>query len=195
MGASDGSWHRAATTNIGKDGQIALSDCRQTCEVLHWKWGRLQRPASSHGERSLYQAGFGMIAMMTHSSPPYAEVTQVQDINDGHMTAAATFAPQSMPQRSQYDIAIVGAGIVGLATARELLLRKPGLRLIIVEKDTTIASQQSGHNSGVSAHGHLLRPGIAQGAGMRRGASSHAAFLRGEWHRLRTVRQTHRRAR
>ena len=64
-------------------------------------------------------------------------------------TAVATFAPQSMTQWSQYDIAIVGAGIVGLATARELLLRKPGLRLIIVEKDTTIASQQSGHNSGV----------------------------------------------
>ena len=83
----------------------------------------------------------------------------MQDINDGHMTAAATFAPQSMPQRSQYDIAIVGAGIVGLATARELLLRKPGLRLIVVEKDTTIASQQSGHNSGVLHTGIYYVPG------------------------------------
>jgi L-2-hydroxyglutarate oxidase LhgO len=83
----------------------------------------------------------------------------VQDINDGHMAATERFAPQSTPQRSRYDIAIVGAGIVGLATARELLLRKPGMRLIVMEKDATIASQQSGHNSGVLHTGIYYAPG------------------------------------
>src|SRR5689334_8664168 len=103
--------------------------------------------------------GFGMIAMTTLSSRPHAEVKQVQDANDDHKAAAATFAPQFTPQRSHYDIAIVGAGIVGLATARELLLRKPGLRLIVVEKDAAIASQQSGHNSGVLHTGIYYAPG------------------------------------
>jgi L-2-hydroxyglutarate oxidase len=83
----------------------------------------------------------------------------VQDTTNGQRTASPGFAPQTTPQRSRYDIAIVGAGIVGLATARELLLRKPGLRLIIVEKDVAIASQQSGHNSGVLHTGIYYAPG------------------------------------
>jgi L-2-hydroxyglutarate oxidase LhgO len=83
----------------------------------------------------------------------------VQDTTNGQTTASPGFAPQTTPQRSRYDIAIVGAGIVGLATARELLLRKPGLRLIVVEKDVAIASQQSGHNSGVLHTGIYYAPG------------------------------------
>jgi L-2-hydroxyglutarate oxidase LhgO len=57
-----------------------------------------------------------------------------------------------------YDIAIVGAGIVGLATARELLLRQPRLRVVVLEKDAVIASQQSGHNSGVIHSGIYYTP-------------------------------------
>jgi L-2-hydroxyglutarate oxidase LhgO len=87
------------------------------------------------------------------------EVDQVQDTSSAHTTATPGFAPRSTPQRSQYDIAIVGGGIVGLATARELLLRKPDLRLIVVEKDATIANQQSGHNSGVLHTGIYYAPG------------------------------------
>ena len=34
-----------------------------------------------------------------------------------------------------YDVVVIGAGIVGLATARELLGRYPGLRLVVLEKD------------------------------------------------------------
>src|SRR4029077_20603099 len=83
----------------------------------------------------------------------------MQDAANSKAPTTATFAPQSAPARSRYDIAIVGAGIVGLATARELLLRKPGLRLIVVEKDATIASQQSGHNSGVLHTGIYYAPG------------------------------------
>jgi len=83
----------------------------------------------------------------------------VQDASNGHTTASPGFTPQSAPQRSRYDIAIVGGGIVGLATARELLLRKPGLHLIVLEKDAAIASQQSGHNSGVLHTGIYYAPG------------------------------------
>jgi L-2-hydroxyglutarate oxidase LhgO len=58
-----------------------------------------------------------------------------------------------------YDIAIVGGGIVGLATGRELLQRHPGLKLILLEKDDTLAKQQTGHNSGVIHSGIYYKPG------------------------------------
>lgn len=58
-----------------------------------------------------------------------------------------------------YDIAIVGAGIVGLASARELLLRRPGLRLAVLEKEAEVAQHQSGHNSGVVHSGVYYAPG------------------------------------
>lgn len=44
---------------------------------------------------------------------------------------------------------IVGGGIVGLATAREILKRHPHLKLTVLEKEADIAAQQTGHNSGV----------------------------------------------
>lgn len=44
---------------------------------------------------------------------------------------------------------LVGGGIVGLATAREILKRHPNLKLTILEKEADVAAQQTGHNSGV----------------------------------------------
>ena len=43
-----------------------------------------------------------------------------------------------MSQRA-YDIVVIGGGIVGLATARDLLKRRPGLKLAILEKEPEIA--------------------------------------------------------
>jgi L-2-hydroxyglutarate oxidase LhgO len=58
-----------------------------------------------------------------------------------------------------YDMAIIGAGIVGLATAMELLARSPALRLVVLEKETAIARHQTGHNSGVIHSGIYYAPG------------------------------------
>jgi L-2-hydroxyglutarate oxidase LhgO len=58
-----------------------------------------------------------------------------------------------------YDIAIVGGGIVGLATGRELLRRHPDLKLIVLEKEDILASHQTGHNSGVIHSGIYYKPG------------------------------------
>jgi len=63
------------------------------------------------------------------------------------------------PSSRHYDLIIVGAGLIGLATAREFLLRRPELRLLILEKEPAIASQQSGHNSGVIHTGIYYSPG------------------------------------
>ncbi len=57
------------------------------------------------------------------------------------------------------DLAIVGAGIVGLATARELLLRYPKLRLAVLDKEPAIAQHQTGRNSGVIHSGLYYKPG------------------------------------
>ena len=58
-----------------------------------------------------------------------------------------------------YDVAVVGAGILGLATSRELLLRHPALRLVIFDKEKQVATHQTGHNSGVLHAGLYYQPG------------------------------------
>lgn len=58
-----------------------------------------------------------------------------------------------------YDVAVVGAGIVGLATARELLERRPRRRLAVIEKEPGVGRHQSGHNSGVIHSGVYYAPG------------------------------------
>ena len=58
-----------------------------------------------------------------------------------------------------HDIAVIGAGIVGLATAKALLERWPRLRVCVLEKDAAIAGQQTSHNSGVIHSGIYYRPG------------------------------------
>jgi L-2-hydroxyglutarate oxidase len=59
----------------------------------------------------------------------------------------------------QYDIVMVGAGILGLATARELHSRHPGLRLAVLDKEPAPGRHQSGHNSGVLHAGVYYKPG------------------------------------
>ena len=58
-----------------------------------------------------------------------------------------------------YDIAIVGGGIVGLATGRELLQRHPHLKLVVLEKEAAVSQHQTGHNSGVIHSGIYYTPG------------------------------------
>ena len=57
-----------------------------------------------------------------------------------------------------YDVAVIGGGIVGTATARELM-RRPGLSLILLEAENTLAAHQTGNNSGVIHAGLYYKPG------------------------------------
>jgi (S)-2-hydroxyglutarate dehydrogenase len=59
----------------------------------------------------------------------------------------------------KYDIAIIGGGIVGLATAHRLLTLKPELQLVVLEKENHVAAHQTGHNSGVIHSGLYYKPG------------------------------------
>ena len=56
-------------------------------------------------------------------------------------------------------IVVVGAGIVGLATAYTLLRERPGTPLIVLDKEREVAYHQTGHNSGVIHSGVYYRPG------------------------------------
>ncbi|KAG5676751.1 hypothetical protein PVAND_006560 [Polypedilum vanderplanki] len=58
-----------------------------------------------------------------------------------------------------YDLSVIGGGIVGVASAREILIRHPHLKIAIVEKEKTLAFHQSGHNSGVIHAGIYYKPG------------------------------------
>jgi 2-hydroxyglutarate dehydrogenase len=60
---------------------------------------------------------------------------------------------------SGYDHAVVGAGILGLACARELLHRHPGRRVVVLDAAGALASGQSSHNSGVIHAGVYYKPG------------------------------------
>ena len=64
---------------------------------------------------------------------------------------------EALPERA--DVVVVGAGIVGLATARAVQLGRPGLRVVVVDKEARPAAHQSGHNSGVIHAGIYYRPG------------------------------------
>jgi (S)-2-hydroxyglutarate dehydrogenase len=57
------------------------------------------------------------------------------------------------------DLAVVGAGILGLAVARELLLRDPDLGVRVLEREDRVAVHQTGHNSGVVHAGIYYAPG------------------------------------
>jgi L-2-hydroxyglutarate oxidase len=70
---------------------------------------------------------------------------------------------------TEVDVAVIGAGIVGLATAASLLRDDPSRTVAVVEKESRIASHQSGRNSGVIHSGIYYRPGTAKSELVRRG--------------------------
>ncbi|MET0602688.1 MAG: L-2-hydroxyglutarate oxidase [Baekduia sp.] len=59
----------------------------------------------------------------------------------------------------KHDLVVIGAGIVALAAARELLTRRPGLKLTILEREPEVARHQTGSNSGVIHGGIYYAPG------------------------------------
>ncbi len=67
------------------------------------------------------------------------------------------------------DVVIIGGGLLGLATARELLRRRPNLRLLLLEQERDLAAHQSGRNSGVVHAGLYYPPGSAKAQLCREG--------------------------
>ena len=77
------------------------------------------------------------------------------------------------------DLAIIGGGIVGCATALALIAREPGLRIVLFEKESQLAAHQTGHNSGVIHSGLDYKPGSLKAANCVAGATSCTDFCAG----------------
>jgi (S)-2-hydroxyglutarate dehydrogenase len=82
---------------------------------------------------------------------------------------------------------VVGAGILGLAVARELTIRYPGLAVTVLEKEGHVAAHQSGHNSGVVHAGVYYPPGSLKATLCRRGAAMTREFCQEHGVRLREL--------
>ena len=78
----------------------------------------------------------------------------------------------------EFDFIIVGAGIIGLATARQLQLQYQGARIAILEKELQVASHQTGHNSGVIHAGVYYAPGSLKARFCRQGNRLTKEFCR-----------------
>lgn len=76
------------------------------------------------------------------------------------------------------DVLIVGGGIVGVSTAMQLIERHPGLSVLLLEKEASLAAHQSGHNSGVIHAGVYYAPGSLKAEFCRRGATATYEFAR-----------------
>lgn len=83
---------------------------------------------------------------------------------------------QTLPDRC--DVAVVGGGIVGLATAFALTRARPGIRLVVLEKENRLATHQTGHNSGVIHSGIYYPPGSYKARFAVQGARAMVEFCR-----------------
>jgi L-2-hydroxyglutarate oxidase LhgO len=79
---------------------------------------------------------------------------------------------------SQYNVIIIGGGVVGLAVAVEITHRFPRLRLLLLEKESGLARHQSGHNSGVIHSGVYYKPGSMKARLCVSGANAMVEFCR-----------------
>ena len=78
----------------------------------------------------------------------------------------------------QCDVAIIGAGIVGLAVGLHLIRRLPGIKLVVLDKENEVAAHQTGHNSGVIHSGLYYKPGSLKARLCVEGAAAMVRFCR-----------------
>ncbi|MFY1664330.1 L-2-hydroxyglutarate oxidase [Pseudomonas sp. Pseu.R1] len=77
-----------------------------------------------------------------------------------------------------YDYCVIGGGIVGLATAMQLLKERPGSSLVLIDKEDDLALHQTGHNSGVIHAGVYYAPGSLKSTLCKQGALATKAFCK-----------------
>ncbi len=81
-----------------------------------------------------------------------------------------------MKRNVDFDIVVIGGGIVGLASAYKIVLNHPHIRVAVLEKEEKLASHQTGHNSGVIHSGLYYKPGSAKAKTCAKGRKELIAF-------------------
>ena len=76
----------------------------------------------------------------------------------------------------RYDVIVAGGGIVGLASALQILEKRPGTSLLLVEKEKSVALHQTGNNSGVIHSGIYYKPGSLKATNCLNGYNLLLAF-------------------
>jgi len=76
------------------------------------------------------------------------------------------------------DVCIIGGGIVGLATAYRICERFPKKKIVVLEKESSLAKHQTGHNSGVLHSGIYYKPGSLKAINCRKGKLAMEEFCR-----------------
>jgi L-2-hydroxyglutarate oxidase len=92
------------------------------------------------------------------------------------MADAMTASSMTTAVPDHADLVVIGGGILGLATAREMLRRRPDRRVVVLERERELASHQSGHNSGVVHAGLYYAPGSLKARLCREGKAALEAY-------------------
>jgi L-2-hydroxyglutarate oxidase len=79
---------------------------------------------------------------------------------------------------SDFDLAVIGGGIVGLSTAMQMTERFPGISVAVLEKEPALARHQTGRNSGVIHAGVYYQPGSLKAQFCREGVEATTRFCR-----------------
>jgi len=83
-----------------------------------------------------------------------------------------------MSERTDFDIIVVGGGIVGLASAYKITLSHPDIRIAVLEKEDKLAAHQTGHNSGVIHSGLYYEPGSHKAITCAKGRKQMVSFAK-----------------
>lgn len=83
-----------------------------------------------------------------------------------------------MTENNLFDVAIVGGGIVGAATAYKLHIHNPDISILLIEKEKELAAHQTGHNSGVIHSGLYYKPGSLKARNCVKGRHELVAFAK-----------------
>jgi L-2-hydroxyglutarate oxidase LhgO len=81
-----------------------------------------------------------------------------------------------MKKSVDFDIVVIGGGIVGLASAYKIVLNQPHIHVAVLEKEDKLAAHQTGHNSGVIHSGLYYKPGSAKAKTCAEGRKELIAF-------------------
>ncbi len=88
---------------------------------------------------------------------------------DNFRANALAFVVKRFVTMKEFEVVVIGAGIVGLATAHQLLANNPSLRICVLEKEAAVAMHQTGHNSGVIHSGIYYKPKSLKAENCKRG--------------------------